>query len=153
MEVNLQLLDTVLEKLPDNAAISSTCPPNIESNLSDLSSDFMTPRQKKKKESSDLMETASVMFSNPKQNEEIQKMKVESIRREDERKEKDRARKECEAKLKEHTELLEKIERLHNKVMTFPADGNEDCKQMLNATLSGCLKRAQALGEEIGLIE
>ena len=84
----MQLLDTVLEQLPDNAAISSTCPPNLESNLSDLSSDFMTPRQKKKKESSDLMETASVMFGNPKESEEIQKMKVESIRREDERKEK-----------------------------------------------------------------
>ena len=93
------------------------------------------------------------MFNNPKESEEIQKMKVESIRREDERKEKDRERKECEAKLKEHTELLEEIERLHNKLMEFPADGNPNHKQMLNATLNGCLKRAQALGEEIGLIE
>ena len=50
-------------------------------------------------------------------------------------------------------ELLERIERLHNKLMEFPADGNPNCKQMLNATLNGCLKRAQALGEEIGLIE
>ena len=50
-------------------------------------------------------------------------------------------------------ELLERIERLHNKLMEFPADGNQNCKQMLNATLNGCLKRAQALGEEIGLIE
>ena len=66
MEVNLQLLDSVLEQLPDNAAISSACPPNVESNLSDLSSDFMTPRQKKKKESTDLIETASVLLNNPK---------------------------------------------------------------------------------------
>ena len=80
-------------------------------------------------------------------------MKAESIRREDERKEKDGERKECRAKLEEHTELLEKIGRLHNKLMEFPADGNANCKQMLNATLNGCLKRAQALGEEIGLIE
>ena len=80
-------------------------------------------------------------------------MKAESIRREDGRKEKDRERKEHEAKLKEHTELLEKIEKLHNKVMEFPEDGNKNHEQMLNATLNGCLKRAQALGEEIGLIE
>ena len=67
-------------------------------------------------------------------------------------KEKDRERKECEAKLKEHAELLEKIERLHNKLMEFPVDGNQNCRQMLSATLNGCLKRAQALNEEIGLI-
>ena len=48
LEVNLQLLDTVLGNLPGKAAISSTCPPNIESSLSDLSPDFMTPKQKKK---------------------------------------------------------------------------------------------------------
>ena len=99
------------------------------------------------------METASVMFGNPKESEEIQKMKVESIRREDERKEKERKRKEHEAKSKEHTELLEKIERLHDKVMEFPDEGIQNCKQVLEATLNGCLKRAQAPGEEIGLIE
>ena len=80
-------------------------------------------------------------------------MKAESVRKEDERKAKDRERKECEAKLKKHTELLEKIGRLHNKLMKFPDDGNKNCKQVLEATLNGCLKRAQALGEEIGLIE
>ena len=50
-------------------------------------------------------------------------------------------------------ELLERIERLHNKLMEFPAGGNPNCKQMLIATLNACLRRAQALGEEIGLIE
>ena len=50
-------------------------------------------------------------------------------------------------------ELLERIERLHNKLMEFPADGNQNCKQILNATLNGCSKRAQTSGEEIGLIE
>ena len=68
-------------------------------------------------------------------------------------KEKKKTEKECEAKLKEHTELLEKIERLHNKLTEFPDDGNKNRKQVLEATLNGCLKRAQALGEEIGLIE
>ena len=100
----------------------------------------------------DLIETASVMLS-PKDSEEVQKTKAESIRKEDGRKEKDRERKECEAKIKEHTEQLEKIERLHNKLMEFPADGNQNCKQILNATLNGCSKRAQTSGEEIGLIE
>ena len=80
-------------------------------------------------------------------------MKVGSVRREDERKEKDGERKECEAKLIEHTQLLEKIERLHNKLMEFPPGGNENHERTLNATLSGCSKKAQALGEEIGLIQ
>ena len=78
---------------------------------------------------------------------------AESIRKEDERKDKDSERKQCEAKLKEHTELLEKIERSHNQLIDFPADGNQSHKQVLNATLNGCLKKAQALGEEMGLIE
>ena len=99
----------------------------------------------------DLIETASLVL-NPKDSEEIQETKAESIRKEDERKEKDRERKEHEAKLKEHAELLEKIERLHNKLMEFPVDGNQNHKQMSNATLNQHLKRAQASGEENGLI-
>ena len=99
----------------------------------------------------DLIEAASLML-NPKDSEEVQKMKAESIRKEDERKEKDTERKECGAKLEECTELLEKNERLHNRLMEFHVDGNQNCKQMLNATLNGCLERAQGLGEEIGLI-
>ena len=83
----------------------------------------------------DLIETASLML-NPKESEEAQKMKAESIRKEDGRKGKGRERKECEARLEEHAELME-----------FPADGSQNCKQMLDATLNGCLKR------EIGLIK
>ena len=93
LEVNLQLLDTVLEKPPDKAAISSTCPPNIESSLSDLSPDFMTPKQEKKNESVDLIETASLML-NPEESEEVKRMKAGSIRKEDERKENKRTEKE-----------------------------------------------------------
>ena len=93
MEVDLQLLDTVLEKLPDKAVISSTCQANIGSSLSDLSSDFMTPKQKRKKESMDLIETASLTL-NPKESEKVQRMRAESIRKEDERKEKKRKEKE-----------------------------------------------------------
>ena len=98
-----------------------------------------------------MIEAASVLLNSPKESEDVQRTKAESIRR-DERKEKDREQKEHQAKLKEHTELLGKIEKLHNKLMEFPDDGNQNCKQMLNATLNGCLKRARALGEEIGLI-
>ena len=74
--MSLQLLDTVLEMLPDKAVISSTHPPNIESNLSDLSSDFMAPKQKKKKEPMDLIGTASLTL-NPKDSEEVQKMEAD----------------------------------------------------------------------------
>ena len=93
------------------------------------------------------------MLNNPKESEEIQKTKAESIRKEDRRKEEDRERKECEAKLEEHTELLGNVERLPNKLMEFLVDGDQNCKQILSATLNGCLRRAHAWGEEIGLIE
>ena len=99
-----------------------------------------------------MIEAASVLLNSPKESEDVQRTKAESIRR-DERKEEDREQKEHQAKLKEHTESLEKVKRLHNKLMEFPDDGNKNCKQVLEATLNGCLKRAQALGEEIGLIE
>ena len=69
----------------------------------------------------DLTGTASLAL-NPKDSEEAQEMKAESIRKEDERKEKDRERKECEAKLEEHKELSEKIGRLCDRLMEFPAD-------------------------------
>ena len=85
----------------------------------------------------------------PKESEEVWKTKAESTRKEDGRKEEDKERKECEAKLKEDTELLEKIERPHNKLMEFPVDGGQNRKQMSNATLNRRLRGAQALGKEL----
>ena len=100
----------------------------------------------------DLLEHAHGLFKGEKANgNELEKAQCESLSKEDQRKDLDSQRKEHQAKLQEHNDLLEKIEWLHNRWMSFPTDGNQHCKQMLSDTLNGCLERASALGQDIGL--
>ena len=100
----------------------------------------------------DLTEHAHGLFKGDEaKGNELEKAQCESLRKEDQRKDLDSQRKEHQAKLQEHSDLLEKIEQLHNRLMAFPKDGNQDCKQMLSDKLDGCLARAIALGQDIGL--
>ena len=108
--------------------------------------------KRKKKETIELMECAHGLFRREHGKEDqLAKAQFESLRKEDQRKDLDSQRKEHQAKLQEHSDLSEKIEQLHNRLMAFPKDGNPNCKQMLSDTLDGCLERATALGNEIGL--
>ena len=143
----------MLAKLPDGAIIDSTATiPAIESTPSDLSSKLVTPRKRKKNDTMEPMELAHNMLKSDKsKGSELEKAQCESLRKEDQRKDLDSQRKEHQAKLQEHSDLLEKIEQLHNRLMAFPKDGNQNHKQMLSDTLDGCLERATALGQDIGL--
>lgn len=123
--------------------------PAIESSPSDLSSECVTPDERKKKETMELMECTHNMFKiEESKDSESEKVWCESIRKEDQRKDVDSKRKEHQAKLQEHSDLLDKIERPHNKLLAFPTDGNKFCKKMLSETFDGCLERATALSSD-----
>ena len=136
LQENPQLIDTVLAKLPDGAIIDSTTTiPAIESTPSDLSSESVTPAKRKKKDTIELMEFAHNMFKSEEvKGNELEKAQCESLRKEDQRKDLDSQRKEHQAKLQEHSDLLEWIEQLHNRLMSFPSDGNQKHKRMLSDT-------------------